>query len=306
MRILNVGGFAALLRGREIISWTIMGALAGCDARRRSRRMAASCKRPATPQRARQCGQNVQVILSRLLSRAVLAVGLCCASFATRADDSIAPSADDPHLTEVGFFDMHICNWPGRPLFYMSLFSTTRYSDIKEIEVFYPDGRPLSRMNLAKYRIVARHGMPEKRVFMIENNVPQGAPDGWYSTRVTLHDGKKYAARDYVMIKSLPIADQLNPPADANNLPLPSELSWGAVPGAKFYQVFIRDLWDGEKIIYTSAILDQPKLKLSEDILQPGGLYSWRIHARDVNEDKKFGDFNHGSLGAEQKFSVAN
>ena len=89
--------------------------------------------------------------LAALLCRAALAAGLCCASLTARADDLIAPRADDPHHTEVGFFDIHICNWPGRPLFYMSLFSTTRYSDIKEIEVFYPDGRPLSRMNLAKY-----------------------------------------------------------------------------------------------------------------------------------------------------------
>jgi len=44
-----------------------MGALAGCDARRRPRRMAIPCKRPATPQRARQYGQNVQVIVYRLL-----------------------------------------------------------------------------------------------------------------------------------------------------------------------------------------------------------------------------------------------
>ena len=39
-----------------------MGVLAGCDARRRARRMAIPCKRPATPQRARQCSQNVLVI----------------------------------------------------------------------------------------------------------------------------------------------------------------------------------------------------------------------------------------------------
>lgn len=61
------GGHPAL-RSQEIISWTIMGALAGCDARRRARRMAIPCKRPATPQRARRHSQNVQVIVSRLLS----------------------------------------------------------------------------------------------------------------------------------------------------------------------------------------------------------------------------------------------
>ena len=244
--------------------------------------------------------------LTRMLSRAALATGLCLAGATAHAEELIAPRADDPHHTQVGFFDTHICNWPGRPLFYMSLFATTRYADIKEIEVFYPDGRPLSKMNLARYRIVMRHGLPEKRVFMVESNVPQGASDGWYTTRVTLNDGKTYTGRDYVMIKSLPIADKLIPSPGARDVPLPSELSWEPVSGAKFYQVFIKDLWDGEKVIYTSAILNQPKLKLPEDLLQPGGLYSWRIHARDVNEDAKLGDFNHGSLGAEQKFSVAN
>ncbi len=39
-----------------------MGVLAGCDARRRARSMAIPCKRTVTQQRARQCGQNVQVI----------------------------------------------------------------------------------------------------------------------------------------------------------------------------------------------------------------------------------------------------
>ena len=244
--------------------------------------------------------------VASMLWRAALGAGFCGVCLATRADDLVAPGADDPHHTEAGFFDVHVCNWPGRPLFYMSLFSTSQFDKIKEIEVFYPDGRVLSKMDLAKYRLVARRGMPEKRVYIAESGVPQSAPDGWYSARITMHDGKKYAARDYVMVKSLPIATNLTPPSGSDNFPLPSELSWGAVPGAKFYQVFIKDLWDGEKVIYTSAFLDQPRLKLPADLLQPGGLYGWRVHARDVNEDKKLGDFNHGSLGAEQQFSVAN
>ncbi len=49
-----------------------MGVLVGCDARRRARRMAIPCKRPATQQRAYQCSQNVQVIVSRLLSRSLV------------------------------------------------------------------------------------------------------------------------------------------------------------------------------------------------------------------------------------------
>ena len=45
-----------------------MGVLAGCDARRRARRMAIPCKRPATQQRARQRSQNVLVIHLQVLS----------------------------------------------------------------------------------------------------------------------------------------------------------------------------------------------------------------------------------------------
>jgi len=73
-----------------------MGALAGCDARRLSRRMVIPCKRPAaeslrfsayesgvplagaTLQRARQHSQNVQVIVSRLHIQ--LSCCYCCRS----------------------------------------------------------------------------------------------------------------------------------------------------------------------------------------------------------------------------------
>ncbi|MDH4190905.1 MAG: hypothetical protein OEW21_11950 [Betaproteobacteria bacterium] len=40
-------------------------------------------------------------------------------------------------------------------------------------------------------------------------------------------------------------------------------------------------------------------------MLQKDGYCAWRVHARDVNEHVLFGDFNHGSLGPQMKFSVA-
>jgi len=49
------------------ITWTIMGVLAGCDARRQARSMVIPCKRLATRQRARQCSQNVRVIHGQTL-----------------------------------------------------------------------------------------------------------------------------------------------------------------------------------------------------------------------------------------------
>lgn len=70
-------------RSRAIIIWTIMGVLAGCDARYRSHRRAIPCKRPATQQCARQHGQNVQLVVARLPSQKAaprsgeIAVSLC-------------------------------------------------------------------------------------------------------------------------------------------------------------------------------------------------------------------------------------
>jgi len=237
---------------------------------------------------------------------AMAVLGWACSFTAySYADPVIEPIGDDPHHTAVGFFDIHVCNWPGRPLFFMSLFSTTRFSEIEAIEVLMPDGKLLSKMDLSKFRLVIKEGKPEKRVFINQTDVPAKAPNDWYSTRITLKDGKKYSARDYVFIETLPIATKLNPSADAENIPLPKELSWSAVAGAKYYQVYIKDMWDDERVIHTSGFLDQPRLQLPPGLIKPGGWYSWRVHARDINEDKKLGDFNHGSLGAEQKFSIA-
>ena len=48
--------------------------------------------------------------------------------------------AGDPHYTPAGFFDIHVCNWPGRELFFMSLLSTPRYDEVEQVEVFFPNG----------------------------------------------------------------------------------------------------------------------------------------------------------------------
>ena len=236
---------------------------------------------------------------------AAMAVLCWACSFTAYADQVIDPKGDDPHYSDAGVFDIHVCNWPNRPLFFMSLFSTTRFSEIETIEVLKPDGKLLSKMDLSKFRLVIKDGQPEKRVFIIQTDVPAKASNDWYSTRITMKDGKKYSARDYVFIQTLPIVTQPNPPANAENIPLPKDLSWSAVAGAKFYQVYIKDMWDEDRVIHTSGFLDQPRLQLPPGLIKPGGSYSWRVHARDVNEDIKLGDFNHGSLGAEQKFSVA-
>ena len=67
---------------------------------------------------------------------------------------------------------------------------------------------------------------------------------------------------------------------------------WKPVPGANFYQVFIRDLWNEDKLIYTSELQTRPELVLPPDLLHKGGMYSWIIHARDTNSHILLGDFN--------------
>jgi len=218
------------------------------------------------------------------------------------ADD---PHAGDSHYTPAGFFDIHVCNWPKRNLFFMLLFSTTRYDEIKSIEVRLPDGRALADLDLTKYRIEKPKDEPEKHVFLTQAEIPDGAPDGWYSATVTLTDGTQFNARDYVIKSRLPRAAGLTPPDGAEQIPIPEKLTWSPVAGARWYEVFISDMWNDGKVIYTSELLREPALALPPGLLQADGLYSWKVHARDINEDPKLGDFNKGSMSSVATFSTA-
>ena len=62
--------------------------------------------------------------------------------------------SNDPHYTAAGFFDIHVCNWPDRELFFMPLFSTTRYSEITAIEVRHPDGKRLTALDLGNFMVL--------------------------------------------------------------------------------------------------------------------------------------------------------
>jgi len=211
----------------------------------------------------------------------------------------------DPHYTEAGFFDIHVCHWPDQPLFYMALFSTARFDEVDEIEIADPDGHALGKLDLAKYRTILAKGKPEKHVFISLLEMPPARNNGWYQARVRLKDGTTAVARDYVVVGSMPLPGGFQP-ADQAELPeLPAELRWKPVPGAKFYQVFIKDIWGDGQTIFTSKLLDEPKLTLPPGLLQQGGAYSWRVHARDIDDDPTVGDFNQGTLGREVGFSVA-
>ena len=139
---------------------------------------------------------------------------------------------------------------------------------------------------------------------MNEIDVPPGAPDGWYSTRVTLKDGKRHVARDYVILSSLPQVSGHVPAHETEVQAPPTRLSWDPPPGAGYYQVFIRDLWDEDRLIFSSKLLEEPVVQLPAGLLEKGGYYSWIVHARDLNEHFMLGDFNHGSLSPVVTFSI--
>jgi hypothetical protein len=209
----------------------------------------------------------------------------------------------DLHYNEAGFFDIHVCNWPNRPFFFMPLFSTADFSAVRDIEIHYPDGSTLARLDLDRYRTIKRKHKPDKRVFIKRVTIPPAAVNGWYSAHVTLQDGREYTAQDYVILSKLPQASG-QVPANDDEVALPDELTWNPVAGAGYYQVFIRDLWNDSTLIYTSELLSEPVLRLPPGLLDAGGYYSWVIHARDTNTHVLLGDFNHGSLSKPATFSV--
>ena len=216
-----------------------------------------------------------------------------------------AARGNDLHYTPAGFFDIHVCNWPDRELFFMPLFSTTRYKEIRGIEVRYPDGNTLTSLNLDKFMVLKAKGKPEKHVFITQLDVPDSAADGWYEATIRLTDGTQLIAKDYVVVSRLPRPSDMSPPDGAEQIPLPGKLNWSAVGQAGYYQVFIRDSWDDNKLIYKSKLLHAPELAVPPGLLQPDGLYSWQVHARDTNEDVLLGDFNKGSMSRTATFSTA-
>jgi len=215
-----------------------------------------------------------------------------------------APQAD-PHYTQMGFFDIHVCNWPDQPLFFLSLFSSYAYDAVARVELFTPDNHSIGDLDLAIYRLIREEGKPEKRAFIKHFEIPSDASDGWYKAIVTTKDGRRYAAEDFVVIRKMQRAQNMQPADGAENVRLPKQLSWDPIPGARYYRVFIHDVWEG-RLVYESTLLTEPRLMLPNGIVQPGGYYHWRIHARDVNENVLLGDFNHGSLTDSFSFSVAS
>ena len=237
---------------------------------------------------------NIKVHLLATLSAASLWPG-----FATAV-----PDPADKHYNKIGFFDVHVCNWPNQPLFLMPLISTAFYDDIEKVDVFYPDGRQLAALDLSRFRTIEAKDAPKKQVFINQIGMPDDAVEGWYSAVITLKNGETYTASDYVVLSKLGRASGQNPAHEQTLGSLPEKLTWDPVPGANYYQVFIRDQWEDNKLIYTSKLLSAPELVLPPGLIEDGGYYSWLIHARDINEDIKLGDFNSGSMSTPVSFSV--
>ena len=239
--------------------------------------------------------------------RCILLLAACLALPAWLQPGKVfAADSTDPHYGQAGFFDIHVCNWPDRPLFFMPLFSTERYAEVKSVRVFTPADELLTELDLQRYRTIKRDKKPDKRVFIKQLDVPAGAANGWYTARTTLANGEVYTTQDYVILHELPQAGGQVPAHEEEVAEIPEKLSWEAVPGANFYQVFIRDLWNEDKLIYTSELLTRSELVLPADLLHRGGMYSWVIHARDTNSHILLGDFNHGSLNKAVTFLISD
>ncbi len=212
----------------------------------------------------------------------------------------------DTHYTASGFFDIHLCNWPDRPPFYMALYSTKQFKQIRSVELINAKGKKFAVLDLSKFRVIKANSKSEKRVFINQVAQPKGFSDGWFSARITLADGSVHVAKDFVEHGLMNIANNLQPSHRQQISDLPKTLKWPAVKGAAYYQVFIKDKWDEDKLILSSKMLDAPEVVLPKDLLEYGGFYSWRVHARDVNGDVKLGDFNLGSLSSWQEFTIAD
>lgn len=240
------------------------------------------------------------------MSKRSLIIGVLALCMSPLWVNAAGPSAfdSDPHRNELGFFDLHVCNWPDRPPFFKSLFSSTRFDEITSMDIFLPDGQLLGSLDKDDFMQLKRKGKPEKRVFLNDIVVPEVAGSGWYNIKVTHKDGKVYEASDYVIMTLMPRATGMVPADGAEDIEMPKELKWDPVPGAAYYQVFVREAFEDKRIVY-SKLLDEPRYEFKPDKLQPGGVYTWSVHARDLNEHALLGDFNNGSQSSKAEFSVA-
>jgi hypothetical protein len=56
--------------------------------------------------------------------------------------------------------------------------------------------------------------------------------------------------------------------------------------------------------VFKTPVIADTAVKLPAGVLEPGGMYGWRVNARDVNGHALLGDFNHGATGPEYLFTA--
>lgn len=212
---------------------------------------------------------------------------------------------NDPHYSELGFFDIHICNWPDWTIFFKILFSSEKFSEIESMDVYTPQNTLLTQLDKSKFRILKRKNKPDKHVYISDVNVPANATTGWYTITVKTHNGKKYYAKDYIVMNGINRISEMQP---ANNETIkhifPVTLKWKPVTGARYYQVYVRDEWT-QNSVFESKLLTNTEITIPNNKLETGGYYSWRVHARDTNEHVLLGDFNMGSMSKHAFFTIA-
>ena len=211
----------------------------------------------------------------------------------------------DPHINELGFFDIHICNWPERPNYFKVLFETEKYQYIDSMSVYTPDDKLLVTLDKTKFKTQKRKYRPEKRFFILDIDVPEFATTGWYSIDVKTKNGKSFQAKDYVIMSRLQRVSKMTPSGDDVEVRLPVVLQWKTVPGAYYYQVYVRDAWTDE-LVYSSNITEKNTIRIPSNSLEADGYYYWSVNARDLKGSILLGDFHMGSMSEKSFFNVAD
>jgi hypothetical protein len=208
----------------------------------------------------------------------------------------------DPHYSAAGFFDMHVCNWPDKGVFYMLVFSTVRHAEVQRVEVLDAAGRPVGDMDLNRYR---EHPKQKgKRIYITHLPLLEPARDGWFTARIHLKDGGIVTAGDFLVHTIMAYAGDMQPADQSTLASPPRELKWTPPPGSTHWTVTIRDTWDNDALVHATGTLTQPTLTVPDGVLKPGGAYAWQVHARDNNGNVLLGDFNHGSMSKVNHFQV--
>lgn len=226
-----------------------------------------------------------------------------------------AKEAKDPHYLDIGFFDIHYCHWPDRKPFFLNVFSSFYMKDVEKVSIFLPNGDHMTDLDLSKFRkwksLNKKTGKKQiKKAALLKHEVEEMYPEGWYTAKVYTKSGEIHEFKDLVSLNLLGRAQPVFPEEDSEVDEVPTSFEWQPIKGAKHYQVFIYDVWKGKKIhssklLNTNSYTPPLKNKLGFNLMKSGGEYSWRVHARDMNGDPVYGDFDSGSQTHKMEFAIA-